>query len=91
MSHAITHHEKTGRFEINKGGKTAYVQYNLQDRVIDYSYVYVPVEFRGQGIAAELAQHAMEYAIEHSLKVKATCLYIRAYIDKNPLYKQLLY
>jgi uncharacterized protein len=90
MTHTITHQEKTGRFEITLGDKLAYLQYQRRDQVIEYSYVYVPVEYRGHGIAAELALYAMKYAQAQSLKVIPTCPYIRAFMHKETEYLSLL-
>ncbi len=90
MVPSILHQEKTGRFELTVGDKTAYLQYQKRNQIIEYSFVFVPPEFRGKGFAAELAKFAMDFAIAQNLKVVPTCPYVRAFMHKEKKYLDLL-
>lgn len=87
MENQITNNIEAKRFELHKDGQIALVQYQLFDGGISFLHTEVPPELGGQGIAAKLAKHVLDYAAENHLKVKPYCPYINAYIDKHPEYQ----
>lgn len=91
MSYTIINNKEASRFEIDLGnGKIAYEQYQQSGSKITFIGNYVPPEFRGKGIAAEIAKHAFEYAKSNDLKVAILCPYIHDYSEKHPEYNSLL-
>jgi len=90
MNYEVRHLPEESRFETVLGDKSAYVDYHLSGNVITFFHAYTPLEFRGKGIAAQVAKYALDYARDNSLKVIPQCPYIRDYIDKHSEYQNLL-
>lgn len=90
MNYEVKHLPKGNRFEIDLGDISAYANYHLSGKVITIFHVYTPPEFRGKGIAAQLAKYALDYARDNNLKVVPQCPYMRDYIEKHPEYQDLL-
>ena len=90
MNYTVINNKEAGQFEIDLDGKTAHEQYSVSGNVITFIGNYVPPEYRGQGIAAEMAKYGFEYAKTNNLKVTILCPYIKAYAQKHSEYKSLL-
>jgi predicted GNAT family acetyltransferase len=58
--------------------------------VLELIHSEVPENLRGQGLASELAQNALEYAREHKLKVDVICPSVHGYLAKHPEYADLV-
>jgi predicted GNAT family acetyltransferase len=80
----------SGRFEIERNGHVAYLEYALAGNVLQLIYSEVPEAMRGQGIASELAHSALEWARQQGAKVDIICPSVNAYIAKHPEYADLL-
>lgn len=83
MKRVIIHKEDIRRFETEEDGFTGYVQYELNEGIIDLTHTIVPKEIEGRGVAASIVAYALEYAREKGLKVKPTCVYIKTYIERH--------
>jgi predicted GNAT family acetyltransferase len=81
---------KSGRFEIGRDGKTAYLEYTLAGNLLALLHTDVPPEWRGHGIASELAHTALEWARANGKKVDVICPSVAEYIGKHPEYKYLV-
>ena len=79
-----------GRFEIERDGHVAYLEYNLAGKVLQLIHSEVPPALRGQGLGSEMAQAALEYAREQNLKVDVICPSVNAYLEKHPEYSDLV-
>jgi predicted GNAT family acetyltransferase len=79
-----------GRFELERDGQVAYLEYNLAGKVIQLIHTEVPEPLRGKGMAAELAESAFQWAREHQVKVDVICPYVAAYLEKHPEYSDLV-
>jgi predicted GNAT family acetyltransferase len=80
----------SGRFEIERDGHLAYLEYTLAGKVVQLIHSEVPPELRGHGVASELAQSALEWAREHGVKVDVVCPSVAAYLEKHPEYADLV-
>jgi hypothetical protein len=80
----------SGRFEIERDGHLAYLEYTLAGKVLQLIHSEVPPELRGHGVASELAQSALEWAREHGVKVDVVCPSVAAYLEKHPEYADLV-
>jgi predicted GNAT family acetyltransferase len=49
----------------------------------------VPREHRGAGLASQLTVRALEYAREHGYRVRPTCPFVAAYLERHPEYRDL--
>jgi len=80
----------TGRFEIERDGKVAYLEYSLAGNVLGLIHTEVPEELRGLGLASSLSETALQYARENNLKVDVICPSVHDFIAKHPEYSDLV-
>ena len=80
----------SGRFEIERDGEVAYLEYSLSGDILELIHTEVPVQLRGHGVAALLAEHALQFARARKLRVDVICPLVRSHIEKHPEYADLL-
>jgi predicted GNAT family acetyltransferase len=80
----------TGRFEIERDGKVAYLEYTMTGNVLGLIHTEVPDELRGLGLASSLSETALQYARENKLTVDVICPSVYDYIAKHPEYSDLV-
>ena len=80
----------TGRFEIERNGEVAYLEYSLSENVLGLIHTEVPENLRGMGLASSLAETALDWARENNLKVDIICPSVQAYVAKHPQYSDLV-
>ncbi|MBS1850758.1 MAG: N-acetyltransferase [Acidobacteria bacterium] len=80
----------TGRFELEKDGLVAYLEYTLTGKVLALIHSEVPEALRGQGLAAALAENALQWARAHHLKVDVICPSVEHYLAEHPEYNDLV-
>jgi predicted GNAT family acetyltransferase len=80
----------TGRFEIERDGAVAYLEYSLAGDTLVLSHTEIPEKLRHLGLASSLAETALRYAREHNLKVDIVCPTVRHYITKHPEHADLI-
>lgn len=78
------------RFELIVDGHTALAAYRLKPGVITFTHTEVPKELGGRGIGSKLAKGALDQVRARGLKVVPLCPFIKAYIEKNPEYAELV-
>lgn len=81
-------HGKKGAFYIEENGEwiaeLTYVKSGNKEITIDHTEVDESVD--GKGIGKDLVAEAVKYARENNLKVKATCPFAKAVLEKNADY-----
>jgi predicted GNAT family acetyltransferase len=80
----------TGRFEIERDGEVAYLEYTLTEKVLGLIHTEVPSSLRSLGLASSLAETALQYARENNLKVDVICPSVLDYIAKHQEYSDLI-
>ena len=80
----------TGRFEIERDGEVAYLEYSLAGNILELIHTEVPETLRGQGLGSSLAENALLWARERNLKVDILCPMVRDYVNKHPEYSDLV-
>lgn len=80
----------SGRFEIERDGQLAYLEYTLAGKVLQLIHSEVPEALRGKGLGSELARSALEWARENGMKVDVICPTVAAYLEKHPEYSDLV-
>jgi predicted GNAT family acetyltransferase len=91
MENNILHNKAESRFELAIEDQVSFIDYLLDNQIINFTHTWVPTPLEGRGIAASLAKYALNFAAENNLQVIPSCVYIRVYIDRHPEYKLLLY
>ncbi len=80
----------TGRFEIERDGEVAYLEYSLSELILELIHTEVPKKLRGMGLASSLAEVALNWARENNLKVDIVCPTVQEYVAKHPEYSNLV-
>jgi predicted GNAT family acetyltransferase len=80
----------TGRFEIERDGEVAYLEYNLSGNVLVLVHTEVPEKLRHMGLSSALAETALQWARENKVKVDIICPSVQEYIAKHPEYSDLV-
>ena len=86
----VKHNPQASRFEVEKEGNLALLEYVQQGDRIVFTHTGVPSALEGQGIGSRLARAGLEYARAQGMKVIALCSFVAAYIQKHPEYQDLL-
>jgi len=80
----------TGRFELERNGHVASLQYTVAGHVLALLHTEIPDALRGGGIASALAQTALDWARDHHLKVDVVCPFVAAFLETHPEYSDLV-
>ena len=80
----VIHRPERNRFELEKNGMTAFVEYEVEDGALDIMHTIVPPPLERKGIAAALVEATYKYASAQGLKPKATCSYAVAWLKRHP-------
>jgi predicted GNAT family acetyltransferase len=80
----------TGRFEIERDGEVAYLDYSLSGNILELIHTEVPEKLRHMNLASSLAETALHWAREHNLKVDIICPTVRQYVAKHAEYSDLV-
>ena len=78
------------QFELIVEGHVALAAYRLTPGIITFTHTEVPKELGGRGIGSQLAKGALDQVRARGLKVVPLCPFIKAYIEKNAEYRDLL-
>jgi hypothetical protein len=79
------------KFEIEREGEVSSLSYEIDGAGwISLLHTWVSLVLRGQGIANELAQMALEYAKSNHLKVDVVCPVVFHFISTHPEYRPLV-
>lgn len=91
MSRSIEHRQAERRFQWVEDGQHCVLDYELHDGVMIITHTGVPNPVGGRGIAADLAQAALDTARSEGWKVRPLCSYVVAYMRrKRGAYDDLL-
>lgn len=86
----VKHNLQARRFEIEKDGHLAVLEYELMEGKIIFTHTGVPDALGGQGMGSRLAKAGLDYAKQSRLQVVPLCSFISGYINKHPEYHDLL-
>jgi len=86
----VKHNPQAGRFEVEKDGQLAVLEYRLVDGKIIFTHTGVPEALGGQGIGSYLAVAGLDHARAQALAVVPLCSFVAWYIQKHPEYQDLV-
>jgi uncharacterized protein len=78
------------RYELAVEGHIAATYYKIDGGVITFIHTEVPSELGGKGIGSKLIRGALDQVRADGLKVIAQCPFVKAFIEKNSDYQDLL-
>ena len=80
----------SGRFELERDGQIAYLEYKITGNILELSHSEVPTSLRGMGLASSLARTALDWARANHMKVDVVCPLVAGYMEEHPEYADLL-
>lgn len=84
----IVHDPERQQFYTIVNGARAYLAYmDLGKQTLDIYRTFVPDSLRGQGVAAQLAEHALQYARIRGYEVIPSCSYVESYMERQAVGK----
>jgi len=78
------------RYELTVDGHLAATYYKVSDGVITFIHTEVPPELGGKGVGSRLIRGALDQVRADGLKVIPECPFVKAFIEKNAVYQDLL-
>jgi hypothetical protein len=78
------------RYELAIDGHIAATYYKIDGNIITFVHTEVPSELGGKGIGSKLIRGALDQVRAGGLKVIPQCPFVKAFIDKNADYQDLL-
>ena len=86
----IVNNKAHHRYELTVDGHLAATYYKISDNVITFVHTEVPPELGGKGIGSRLIKGALDQVRADGLKVIPQCPFVKAFIEKNTAYQDLL-
>ena len=91
MQATVTDNPERSRYETELNGETAVLEYRrMGDALIALNHTGVPPAIEGVGIAAALAQFALDEARDNDVEVLPFCPYVAAFIRRHPEYRAIV-
>lgn len=82
-------HEKN-RFYKKVDGLDCELEYLIYNNdTIEFYHTYVPESLRGKGLAMEIIQEGLDYAVANNFKVIPSCSAVKRFIDRHPNYREM--
>ena len=82
----ITEESRIYATDVN-GNVIAEVTFPVRDGIATIDHTFVDDSLRGQGVASELVQAAVDKITVDGHQIAATCSYAQAWLIKHPEYK----
>jgi len=86
----VIHNPEKERFEVNADGLMAELVYKKRNNAIYIMHTGVPEALSNRGIATELAETGLRYALKSGLRLVVYCPFVKAYMEKNPNWRKEL-
>ncbi len=83
MNRTIINNISRQRFETMEDDNLCYLEYRLSNTEMSLIHTFVPFQFRGKGIAADLVRSAISYAEGNGFTIIPVCPYVEAYLKRN--------
>lgn len=89
---SVSRNEDGSRFEAHGGGQLlGFIDYEINDGVIDLPHTEVLPEFEGQGVGSKLVQQTLDMIRDQGeLKVTPTCPFVDIWIKRHKDYQDLV-
>jgi hypothetical protein len=86
----VVNNKSKHRYELAVESHIAATYYELAGGVITFVHTEVPPELGGKGVGSKLIRGALDQVRADGLKVIAQCPFVKAFIEKNATYQDLL-
>lgn len=88
----VSRNDEDSRFEAFGGGNLlGYIDYTVEDKVMDLPHTLVYPEFEGQGVGTALVRQTLDMIreIDSDLRVTPTCPFIDIWMKRHKDYEDL--
>lgn len=85
----VRHNRALHRFEIEREGLVALLDYTERDDTWVLTHTLVPPAWRGRGMAETLTRFALETARKEKRQVDPVCSYAVTFLQRHPEYADL--
>lgn len=86
----VEHRAQEMRFVLPIGEHEAELLYfPIDDTTLDFGHTFVPPAVRGSGAGGKIVKAALDYAVEHGLRVRPSCSFVAAFIRRHPEYQEI--
>jgi predicted GNAT family acetyltransferase len=80
----IKHNSENQEFTTSSEGHDAELAYSFPaEGVIDFTHTFVDENLRGKGVGEELARAGLDFARKEKLKVKTSCKFMAAFVQRH--------
>jgi predicted GNAT family acetyltransferase len=86
----FVHNQEDHRFELERDGLLAVLDYMRIGDIITFTHTGVPPAIEGRGIGSQLVKTGLDYARENGLRVRSLCWFVSKYIRLHKEYQDLL-
>ncbi|MFP4153215.1 MAG: GNAT family N-acetyltransferase [Alkalispirochaeta sp.] len=87
----VEHRLEEMRFVLDIGGREAELLYFVpEEGVLDLEHTFVPPDLRGSGAGGKVVRAALEYAREEGYRVRPSCSFVAAFIQRHPEYQEMI-
>jgi len=83
MSDIVNNRDRM-RFETERDGHTAHLDYRRQGERLVLVHTEVPEALEGHGLGGALVMTAIDFAAEHGLEVEPQCPFAREWLRRHP-------
>jgi predicted GNAT family acetyltransferase len=90
---AVTVDDNPGRlrYELHEDGNlAAFVQYELDEQVVELIHTETLDGFTGRGLASQLIQGALDDVRKHDRQVRPYCSFVQRFITEHDGYRDLV-
>lgn len=86
MSLEVHNNERERKFYAVVEGQEAVIEYAKMGDIYNLAHTFVPEELRGQGVANQLVQGALDQIRKEGARFLPSCPYVQAFLKKHPEY-----
>jgi uncharacterized protein len=79
-----------GQFVLSVAGAQCVLNYVERGGVVTFHHTGVPTALQGRGLAAELVEAGLQWALAQGYKVVPDCSYVAAYMARHPRWQAQL-
>jgi predicted GNAT family acetyltransferase len=80
-------HEKNSFYKKVEGLKCELDYFIYDNNTIEFYHTYVPEPLRGRGLAMEIIQEGLDYAVANNYRIIPSCSAVRKFMDRHPEYR----
>ncbi len=87
----VKDYPERSRYEISvDGSRVGLMTYQISGDTVTTPHTEINPEYGGQGLGQQLVKEALDHIRDTGMFVRPSCPFVRAYVDNNPEYQDLV-